>query len=145
MRLEQLVGYNLKRASALDMIGSAIAVEAQGLRIVPLSVLLTIVDHPGLSSADICRQLKMQRANIVPILAELERRQLIERQAAETDNRVQRLFCTREGKETAETALARIAEHEVHLLRRLSIRERATLVRLLALVWREGEEEEKEP
>jgi len=41
-----------------------------------MSVLSVMIENPGITSAEICRMLGMQRANIVSILAELEARGL---------------------------------------------------------------------
>ncbi|PZU21337.1 MAG: MarR family transcriptional regulator [Shinella sp.] len=136
-RLEDLVGYHLRRASVLDLQGAVPALEPAQTRPVPMSVLLSIVETPGISSADICRALGMQRANIVSMLADLEERGLFLREADSFDQRIQRLFPTRRGEEEAARWLALIAEHERRLLCRLSADERTELRRLLAKIWQE--------
>ena len=89
-RLQDLVGYHLRRASVFDLQGAVSALEPANTRPVPMSVLLSIIETPGISSAEICRALGMQRANIVPILAELEERGLFLREADESDQRIDR-------------------------------------------------------
>lgn len=137
--LADLVGYHLRRASIRDMQGMSAALESLSLRAVPLSVLLMIVENPGISAADICRAIGLKRANIVSILAELEQRGLFLREADPNDNRVQKLFPTRTGKELSAEALERLKDHEDHLLCALSGSERAELRRLLMKVW-QGDE-----
>ncbi|WP_337269991.1 MarR family winged helix-turn-helix transcriptional regulator [Oryzifoliimicrobium ureilyticus] len=136
-RLEDLVGYHLRRASIFDLQGAAAALAPANTRPVPMSVLLSIVETPGISSAEICRTLGMQRANIVPILAELEERGLFLREADKTDQRIQRLFATRRGEGEAMEWLALVSDHERIMLRRLSATEQAELRRLLAKIWQE--------
>lgn len=139
-QLSDLVGYHLKRASAVDLHGANTALAETGLRTVPMSVLLGIVESPGTSSADICRSLQMQRANIVPILANLEARALISRAPDPDDNRIQRLFATAKGKIEAGRMLALAASHEARMLKRLTPAEQSELRRLLALIWSDSAE-----
>lgn len=134
-RLHDLVGYHLKRASLLDLEGANAALEPSGLRIVAMSVLLSIVEQPGVSSAAICRALRLQRANIVPILADLGRRELFLRETDPSDNRIQRLYPTAKGEEEALRMLALIAEHEERMLAGLTMQEREELRRMLAIIW----------
>jgi DNA-binding MarR family transcriptional regulator len=134
-RLVDLVGYHLRRASVFDLQGAVSALEPANTRPVPMSVLLSIVEMPGISSADICRALGMQRANIVSILADLEERGLFLREADSSDQRIQRLFPTRRGEEEAARWLALIADHECSMLCRLSAAEQRELRRLLAKIW----------
>lgn len=136
-RLEDLIGYHLRRASIFDLQGAASALEPANTRPVPMSVLLSIIEMPGVSSAEICRALGMQRANIVSILAELEERGLFLRETDAADQRIQRLFPSRRGQEEAARWLSLIAEHEHNMLCRLSGAERNELRRLLAKIWQE--------
>lgn len=136
-RLEDLIGYHLRRASVFDLQGAAAALAPANTRTVPMSVLLSIVEAPGISSAAICRALGMQRANIVSILAELEERGLFLRETDAADQRIQRLFPSRRGQEDALRWLELIAEHERNMLCRLSRDEQNELRRLLAKIWQE--------
>lgn len=135
--LRNLVGYHLRRASVHDLQGAVAALEPMDLRMVPMSVLMMIVEEPGISAAEICRALLLQRANIVSVLAELERRGLFLREVDPSDNRIQRLFPTAKGEAEAHEALTRITEHEDRMLAALSARERTELRRLLAKVWQD--------
>jgi len=137
LRLQDLVGYHLRRASVFDLQGALSALEPTGLRTVSMSVLLTIVEEPGISAAEICRVLGIQRANIVSILADLDKRELAQRENDPSDNRIQRLFPTRRGKAEAARALALITEHENKMLSRLSASERDELRQLLVKVWQQ--------
>lgn len=135
--LDQLVGYHLRRASVHDLNGAVAALDDAGARPITMSVLLSIVEHPGSTSADICRMLGIKRANIVGLLQQLEARDLFLRKDDPTDQRIQRLYPTKTGLETALDWLNRIRQHEEKTLRRLSIKERAELRRLLSLIWSE--------
>jgi DNA-binding MarR family transcriptional regulator len=135
--LRDMIGYHLKRASARDLLGANASLADLGLRTVAVSVLLTIAEQPGISAAEICRVLRLQRANIVPILMELELRQLFLRETDPDDNRIQRLFPTARGLEEVQAVLDRLKTHEDNLLAALSPAERDELRRMLALIWRE--------
>jgi len=135
--LESLIGYHVRRASLVDIAGVMASLAEANIRPVPLSVLAMIVEKPGVTAAEICRQLAIQRANIVPILADLESRGLFVREADPEDQRIQRLHATKAGRANYADWLARIQAHEEHLLRRLTAAERAILRELLEKIWRE--------
>lgn len=135
-RLDDLIGYHLKRASFVDLAGATTALQTTGLRTVAMSVLLSIVERPGISSAAICRALNLQRANIVPLLTDLSRRELFRRESDPSDNRILRLYPTAKGLEEARRMLGRIAEHEERMLAGLTMHEREELRRMLATIWK---------
>ncbi|MGO4831482.1 MarR family winged helix-turn-helix transcriptional regulator [Rhizobiaceae sp. 2RAB30] len=133
--LEDLVGYHLRRASLADMSGVTGVLADLDARPVPFSVLTLIVENPGITSAEICRQLMIQRANIVPILAELDAQSFFVRNADPRDQRIQRLYATEIGSRAQADWLARVRTHEERLLQNLTSSERDTLRQLLEKVW----------
>ncbi len=137
-QLDDLIGYNLRRASVFDLLGAVAALEAVNARPVAMSVLLSIIETPGISAAEICRALGMQRANIVPVLAELEQRGFFLRESDRSDQRVQRLFATVKGEEEGARWLALVAERENETFHRLTPAERRQLRSLLARIWQES-------
>ncbi len=139
--LRDLVGYQLRRASVFDLQGAVQAIEPLGFRPVQLSVLCVIVETPGISAAAICRELGIQRANIVSMLADLEGRGLTLRETDDSDSRVRRLFATGRGEELARQAIGRLEEHDARLLSRLQPEERHELRRLLEKVWKTEDED----
>lgn len=139
LRLEDLIGYHLRRASIIDLQGAATVLDPLGTRLVPLSVLAKIIERPGTTSADICRVLGMQRANIVAILAELEGKSLVTREADPLDQRMQRLLPTEQGVRACQEWLALLQKHEDQAFARLSLSEREQLRSLLSKVWQSDE------
>lgn len=133
--LNDLVGYHLRRASVFDLAGAVAALEPVGTRPITMSVLTCITEQPGVTSAEICRVLGMQRANIVQFLADLDAKGLFRREADAKDQRIQRLFPTDAGLAAARDWQARLTAHEDAMLHRLSAPERAELCRLLGLIW----------
>lgn len=138
-RLEDLLGYHLRRASMLDMNDFVTHFADVPLRPVPFSVLCVIGEQPGVTAAEICRQLQLQRANIVALLAEIEAGGLIERRADDGDQRIQRLALTATGRDSLAVWRRRVRQREERLFHRLTPAERAALRRLLAKVWQAGD------
>ncbi|MFD1745507.1 MarR family winged helix-turn-helix transcriptional regulator [Rhizobium helianthi] len=139
LRLEDLIGYHLRRASIIDLQGASSVLDPLGTRLVPLSVLAKIIEHPGTTSAEICRMLGMQRANIVSILAELEGKSLVAREADPLDQRLQRLSATEAGMKAGQQWLSLLRQHEERVFARLSCAERDQLRDLLARIWQSDE------
>lgn len=133
--LNDLVGYHLRRASVFDLAGAVAALEPVGTRPITMSVLTCIAENPGVTSAEICRILGMQRANIVQFLADLDAKGLFRREADPADQRIQRLFPTEAGIAAAKDWHARLMAHEDAMLHRLNAAERAELCRLLGEIW----------
>lgn len=134
-RLEDLVGYHLRRVSLIDMNSFINHFADDNLRPIPFSILCLIDENPGCSAADIGRMLNLQRANMVHLLAELDDDNLIERRVEEGDKRKQSLFLTAHGATRLAEWRRRVHQHESELLCRLTVAERATLLRLLAKIW----------
>lgn len=129
--LENLVGYNLRRAYGVQKQRFAAVFGPLGIRPVTLSVLGTIYDTPGITQADIGRRLNIKRANIVPLMVELEGRALISRRTSTRDKRAHVVALTPLGKRFTVKLLALHERLEEDLIRRLGLRERDQLLELL--------------
>lgn len=81
--LEERLGYQLRRASNAMMTELAGRLETLNLRIVEASVLVLIKANPAITQTEIGRSLGIQRANMVPLIAGLMERGLVNRQAAD--------------------------------------------------------------
>ena len=139
-KLDDLIGYNMRRASAwmLSDFGDMFADTA--LRPTSFSVACVIDEQPGITSAEICRILGLQRANIVTLLAELETVDAIRRVDDAEDRRIQRLYLSDSGKADLSRWRDMAARHEDRVLKRLSQQERADLLHMLRRIWRDSEE-----
>lgn len=133
--LEDVLGYHLRRASNLSLASFARALGDE-IKPIPFTVLCVIEEQPGVTAAEIGRQLSLQRANLAPMLAELEGRGLIERRADRGDHRVHRLHASPEGAAALADWRARVLAEEDKTLHALSPAERATLRALLVKVWK---------
>jgi len=136
-RLEAQIGYNLRRASALALNDFAIELADSALRPVTYGMLALIDERPGIRAAELCRLLGMKSANMAPLLAELEERGLVERDDHAQDKRVQVLALTKAARQAMPAWRLQVRRHEDRFLQRLTKKERATLLRLLRLIWSE--------
>src|SRR5690349_24468532 len=96
--LEDYLGYHLRRASIRDLNGLSAALGDE-VKPVPFTVLCLIEESPGVTAAEIGRALRLQRANLAPMLAEFDGRGLVERRPDREDNRIQRLHLSPAGAE----------------------------------------------
>ncbi|RWG85374.1 MarR family transcriptional regulator [Mesorhizobium sp.] len=137
--LNTLVGYNLRRASVVMLNDFEVEFAEVPLRPTTFAMLATVDENPGISSAELCRLLGIKSANMAPLIAEQEKRGLIERRAHAEDKRVQILFLTAEARKAMPKWRQQALRHEKRVLLDLTKKERATLLRLLRRVW-SGEE-----
>ena len=133
--LDAQIGYNLRRASAFALNDFAVELAEAELRPVTYGMLALIDEKPGIRAAELCRLLGMKSANMAPLLAELEERGLVERDDHAEDKRVQTLALTQAAREAMPGWRQKVRRHEDRFLQRLTKKERATLLRLLRLIW----------
>lgn len=131
IELENLIGYNLRRAHGVQKQRFAAIFGPFGIRPVTLSALAAIRDRAGLKSAELGERLNIKRANMVPLLAELHTRGLIARSPCVDDRRAQRLTLTTAGEKLLDRLLAMHDRLEKDLVRSLGARESEQLLRLL--------------
>ncbi|MFV0679735.1 MarR family winged helix-turn-helix transcriptional regulator [Ottowia sp.] len=134
--LRTLVGYNARRAS-LQIMGVFIQRMAPlDLRPVDFSVLCLIGHNPGITSREICRELHLLAPNLVRLLARLDQRALVRRQAHPEDGRAVGLSLSEGGQALLAQAECEVAALEVDVTADLSDAERAQLIALLQRVYR---------
>jgi DNA-binding MarR family transcriptional regulator len=133
--LDAQIGYNLRRASALALNHFAVEMADAALRPVTYGMLALIDERPGISAAELCRLLGMKSANMTPLLAELEERGLVERDDHAQDKRVRVLALTKAARDAMPGWRQQVRRHEDRFLHKLTSKERATLLRLLRLIW----------
>jgi DNA-binding MarR family transcriptional regulator len=132
--LESLVGYRLRRANGRMMTDFASTLAPLAIRPVLFGMLAVIRVSPGIIQMALGTELGIQRANLVPLVNELESRGLVERRPAPRDRRAAALYLTRAGEALFEEAVALVREHEERMLRRLSASERTKLIELLGKI-----------
>lgn len=124
--LDALLGYQLRRASAVMMADLGTALAPLDLRPAEASILLAIDANAPATASAIGKLLGIQRANMVPLVAGLAERGAIERDAI--DGRAQALTLSPRGHDLATAVRAAIATHERGFLPELADTERAALI-----------------
>lgn len=136
--LRQFLGYHLKRAFNVIRADVTQMLEPLGLRLLSYSTLVLIVDNPGIRQWQLAAALAIERPNLVVIIDELEHRELIVRERVPNDRRANALKATKAGRRLSEEALEANRACEADLLSGLSKKERAALIKALAVIERAG-------
>ena len=95
------------------------------------AVLSTLREEPVRAQSALARAIGADKTRLIPVLDELQRRGLIEREPDPADRRVHLLRLTRAGRDLQASAQAGIRAEEVRLLARLPAADRAAFVRSL--------------
>lgn len=125
------MGYNLRRAHSVQKQRFAAVFGPLGIRPVTLSVLGTIYEHSEITQADLGKRLNIKRANMVPLMTELEGRGLIKRRPSQTDRRAHLVTLTPAGRKLTVRLLELHERLEQDLARSLGAADRDQLVQLL--------------
>lgn len=130
--LDQLAGFQLRLASAAMMNDLVETLAEVSLRPVQFAILVLVGENPDISQTELCARLSIKKANIVPLVAGLEARGLLQRAPDARDRRIQKLRLTVKAKTAMPGWKKRVAAHDDRMLHRLSARERTQLLTLLA-------------
>jgi DNA-binding MarR family transcriptional regulator len=138
-----LPGYVLRRAAAA-------AVAELNERLAPLAVrhsdaafLILIDASPGITQSTAGRMLDIQRANMVPFVARLERRGWVKRKRV--DGRTQSLMLTLEGRSVLAKTRAIIDAFEAALIKRVPRKLRSGVLPTLLALWNRPAREVQDP
>ena len=132
--LDGLVGYHLRRASAVVGNDFSRALDGTGIRQVLFGILAIVNANPGINQGAVGRALGIQRANMVSLINELVERALIDRRTSAEDRRAFSLTLSQGGDAMFADCVARIRAHEDSLLSDLSPDERVSLIDLLSRI-----------
>lgn len=132
--LGRLVGYRLRRASAVFATDFTNALDGTGIRQIPLGIMAVVSDNPGINQGTVGRLLGIKRANMVPLINELIESGLILREADPADRRAFTLAMSPAGSAMLADCIRRIDAHEDRLLAGFTKAERALLLDLLARI-----------
>jgi DNA-binding MarR family transcriptional regulator len=95
------------------------------------AVLSVLRSEPVRTQTALARAIGADKTRLIPVLDELQRRGLIEREPDPADRRVRLLRLTRAGRDLQASVQARIRAEEVRLLALLPTSDRAAFVRSL--------------
>jgi DNA-binding MarR family transcriptional regulator len=129
--LQNLLGYNARRAALAVIDEFLVRMKPFDLRPVDFSVLSVIAHNPGVTSRQLCAALGLLAPNLVAPLNSFEQRGLIERREHPSDGRAWGLHITRAGQQLMAEAEKTALALELDVAPTLSIEERKTLIRLL--------------
>ncbi len=135
-RLDDLLGYHLRRAQLATF---AIFAETMGdaaVSPVQLAVLFLIESNPMAKQTALAEAIQVERSTMVRIVDQLVALGFVTRTAAPDDRRVAAPTLTDAGDAYVKRAIERIAVYERRIARGLSREERATLLALLRRVVR---------
>ncbi|MEC3860528.1 MarR family transcriptional regulator [Mesobacterium sp. TK19101] len=140
-RLRGLLGYRLRRASNAVQADLAETLKPFDLRMITYTALVLVVDNPGLSQSQLAAAMDVERPNLVVIVDELERRELITRDRVPTDRRTYALNATLAGRRLCDQAESAVRQHEARIFGTLLEEERSLLARglLHVIAQRTGE------
>jgi DNA-binding MarR family transcriptional regulator len=133
--LQTLLGYNARRAALTIIEVFLQRMEIYALRPVDFSVLSVIAHNPGVTSRQLCTTLGILPPNFVAMLANLEKRALVQRQPHPSDKRAVALQLTHAGEKLMREAEITAQTLELDASARLSSAERKTLMRLLQKIY----------
>lgn len=131
--LANLPGYVLRRASTAVLGELNQQLAPLDLRHSDVAFLLIIAHAGSISQSEAGRLLQIKRANMVPLVARLESRQLIER--SRVDGRSQALSLTPAGISLVDSARRIIEDYETALLERVPAEWRHLVLPILMALW----------
>lgn len=114
--LRSLYGYQIKRAFNVIQSDLNRTLKPFELRMITYTALVLIVDNPGLRQSQLAAAMDVERPNLVVIIDELERRELIVRDKLPSDRRAYALKATLAGRQLYEKAVAAVQAHEDRLV-----------------------------
>lgn len=130
--LDGFVGYQMKRAFNLVQSDLLDTLKPFDLRMLTYTALVLIVDNPDLNQTQLATAMDIERANLVVIVDELERRELIVRNHVPSDRRVYALNVTLAGRRLVKKATKAVAAHEAQLFSGMPANSRDQLIKMLS-------------
>ncbi len=133
--LRRFVGYHMKRAFNIVQADLNQALKPFGLRMVTYTALVLIVDNPGLRQTQLADAMDIERPNLVVIIDELERQELITRDPVPTDRRAYALKATLAGRQLYDKVVAADVGHENRVFIDWDGKTRAAVIKALELIY----------
>jgi DNA-binding MarR family transcriptional regulator len=129
--LEELIGYNLKRAYVIVQTDFRETLGEDGLSARMFSALSLTVRYPNITQSELAKRLGIERSGLVAIVDALEEKKYLTRAAVPGDRRVQALVPTETGTKAYQDAVAAVQAHEDRLFADMTASEKETLLILL--------------
>ena len=135
--LESLLGYNARRAALTIIEVFLDRMSVYGLRPVDFSLLSLVSHNPGITSRQLCSTLGILPPNLVKLVADLDKRGLLQRKPHPTDGRAIGLHLTADGRKMVRDAEATARDLEDGVAAPLTAQERETLMALLQKIYKQ--------
>lgn len=129
--LEDLIGYNLKRAYVIVRTDFRKTLGEDGMSARVFSALSLCVRYPNITQSELARMMGIERSGLVAIVDELEAKKYLRRTPVPGDRRVQALEPTDAGRAAYDEAILAVRAHEDRLFADMSAAEKNTLLSLL--------------
>ena len=129
--LADWIGFNLRMAQASAFQAFSHLSREIGERPGRFATLLLIGQNPGISQTALSRANGRDKSSLTPVLEDLVRRGLVQRQRTRGDRRTYRLRLTPAGERTLDQLVACARRHEKNLDRIIGAKNRATFLRIL--------------
>ena len=133
-----LTGYVLRRASTATLAELSRQLVPLDLRPIDAALLVLLDAVPEITHSEAAETLGLRRPNLVPLVAGLEKRSLLERKRL--DFRSEGLVLTRHGRLLLNKARQVIALHEKQLIERVPEELRPMVVPILMALWGQGDD-----
>ncbi len=132
--LRSLCGYNLSRSASRMTADFMRALDGTSMRPVLVSILSVVEENTGIHQGEIGQVLGIARANMAPLVNELEAKKLLVRKPDPADRRAFVIELTHKGHALLDDCKSRIRVHEEKMLASLSDSERKTLINILGKI-----------
>jgi DNA-binding MarR family transcriptional regulator len=133
-----LTGYVLRRASTAALAEFSQRLAPLDLRPTDAALLILLDSAPQVTHSDVAATLGLRRPNLVPVVAGLQTRGLLERRRI--DFRSEGLALTQQGSSLLKRVRRIIALHEVELIERVPAELRPMVLPILMALWGHGED-----
>ena len=144
-RLQEHLGYVMKRVYSQIHSDAMRVLEPLGLRVSTYSALAVIADNPGLRQSQIAEELSIERSNAVLIIDALEEPGWITRNRVPTDRRSYALEATLAGRQVLERATEALKAHEARFFAGVEPAVLDQFAETLQQIARSAEEGEENP
>jgi len=131
--LMRFPGYLMRRASLAAVADLNERLSAHELRHTDVTLLQLIRANPGIKQSDAGKSLSVKRANMVPLVARLEKRALIAR--TPIDGRSFGMKLTARGRALAKKSLSVVEEYERELMDRVPAELQQYVAPILIALW----------
>jgi len=136
--LQAFMGYHIKRAFNVIQADLNDVLRAFDLRMISYSVLVLIDENPGIRQSQLSDALAIERPNLVVIIDELEKRELIVRDQLLSDRRVFLLQATLAGRQLCKKAINAVNAHEEKLFVNIDGEMRKSIVKTMQHIQSRG-------